>query len=92
MPLIKSAIKKLRKDRIRTIRNKKQELALKILIKKARLDARLARVQKSPESLKAVSSALDKAAKTHLIHRKKASRLKSRLSKRVPTISKKKTK
>lgn len=85
MPLIKSAIKKLRKDRVRTIRNKKQGLALKTLIKKAR-------VQKSPESLRAVSSALDRAAKTHLIHRKKASRLKSRLSKGVPTVSKKKTK
>lgn len=75
MPLIKSAIKKLRKDRVRTARNKKRELILKTLIKKAR-------VQKTAKSLQDVFSALDKAAKVHLIHPNKASRLKSRLSKK----------
>lgn len=76
MPIIKSAIKKVRKDKIRTARNKKRELALKALIKKAR-------VTKSAEDLKAAFSALDKAAKVNLIHKNKASRLKSRLSKGV---------
>ncbi|MBI2018032.1 30S ribosomal protein S20 [Candidatus Daviesbacteria bacterium] len=76
MPLIRSAIKKLRKDRKRTARNKAKKEGLKDLIKKAR-------VQKTPVSLKAVFSALDKAAKTNLIHANKASRLKSRLSKIV---------
>lgn len=79
MPIIKSAIKKMRKDRVRTARNKKREIALKAAIKKARLE-------NSPANLKAVFSALDKAVKVHLIHKNKASRLKSRLSK----LSKKK--
>lgn len=76
MPIIKSAIKKLRKDRVRTARNKKKRDNLKALIKKVR-------VNQTPENLQAVFSALDKAAKTHLIHKNKASRLKSRLSKTV---------
>lgn len=74
MPLIKSAIKKMRKDRLRTARNRKREDTLKSLIKKVRRD-------KSPENLTAVFSALDKAAKVKLIHPNKAARLKSRLSK-----------
>ncbi len=76
MPIIRSAIKKVRKDKTRTARNKKRELNLKSLIKKARLT-------KSAKDLQAVYSALDKAVKVKLIHRNKASRLKSRLSKGV---------
>jgi small subunit ribosomal protein S20 len=74
MPLIKSAKKKMRKDKLRTERNKDKKINLKGLIKKARLE-------KGADSLKAVFSALDKATKTNLIHKKKADRLKSRLSK-----------
>ena len=74
MPIIKSAIKKARKDKVRTARNKKRESALQKLLKTAR---------KSPgaKNMSAVFSALDKAAKVKLIHPKKADRLKSRLSK-----------
>lgn len=73
MPIIKSAIKKVRKDKVRTIRNRKRELNLKSLIKKSR-------ISKSSKDLQAVFSALDKAAKVKLIHPNKAARLKSRLS------------
>lgn len=76
MPIIKSAIKKLRKDKVRTARNKIKKDNLKALIKKAR-------TQKTPENLRVVFSALDKAAKTNLIHKNKSARLKSRLSKLV---------
>lgn len=75
MPIIRSAIKKVRKDKIRTARNKKREISLKALIKKAR-------TTKSAKDLQAVYSALDKAAKVKLIHPNKAARLKSRLSKK----------
>lgn len=81
MPIIKSAIKKVRKDKTRTARNKKRETALKSLIKKAR-------VTKNAKNLQAVFSALDKAAKVKLIHPNKAARLKSRLSKVTPKKSK----
>jgi len=85
MPIIKSAIKKLRKDRKRTIRNKARKENLKALIKKVR-------IEKTPENLQAVFSALDKAAKTNLIHKNKASRLKSRLSKGISSPVSKTTK
>lgn len=75
MPIIRSAIKKVRKDKLRTARNKKRELNLKSLVKKAR-------AEKSPKNLQAAFSALDKAAKVKLIHPNKAARLKSRLSKK----------
>ncbi|MDD5147617.1 MAG: 30S ribosomal protein S20 [Candidatus Daviesbacteria bacterium] len=76
MPIIKSAIKKVRKDRTRTARNKKREAALKALIKKVR-------ASKTAKDLQATFSALDKAAKVHLIHPNKSARLKSRLSKLI---------
>lgn len=74
MPIIKSAIKKVRKDKLRTQRNKQRENAIRGLVKE---------VRKNPnaKNLNLVFSALDKAAKVHLIHAGKASRLKSRLSK-----------
>lgn len=73
MPIIKSAIKKVRKDKVRTARNQKRENFLKSVIKKVRQS-------KSAKDLQTVYSALDKAAKVKLIHPNKASRLKSRLS------------
>lgn len=80
MPIIRSAIKKVRKDKVRTARNKKRELTLKSLVKKVR-------TSKSAKDLQAAFSALDKAAKVHLIHPNKAARLKSRLSKGIKTAS-----
>ena len=76
MPIIKSAIKKVRKDKTRTARNKSRELSVKAAIKKVR-------TSKSAKDLTAAFSALDKAAKVKLIHPNKAARLKSRLSKLV---------
>lgn len=74
MPIIKSAIKKVRKDKVRTARNKKRALSVKAALKTTRRNP----VEKN---LTAAYSALDKAAKVNLIHKKKASRLKSRLAK-----------
>jgi small subunit ribosomal protein S20 len=74
MPLIQSAKKKLRKDIKRTEINAQKKQTLKSLIKNMRRTP-------SAESCSSISSALDKAVKTKLIHKNKASRLKSRLSK-----------
>ena len=74
MPVIKSAKKKLRQDKKATVRNAKQETALKDAIKAAK---------KSP-SIKTIGKATslaDKAAKRFIIHKNKAARLKSALSK-----------
>lgn len=77
MPVIKSALKKLRQ----TLKHQTHNRAVKVKVKEL-VDA----FKKSP-SLKAYSqavSALDKAAKTNIIHPNKSARLKSRLSKRLP--------
>lgn len=74
MPIIKSAIKKVRKDKARTSHNNKREAALKKAVKQVRKNP-------SAKTLNVVFSSLDKAAKVHLIHHNKAARLKSRLSK-----------
>ncbi|MBI4039427.1 30S ribosomal protein S20 [Candidatus Daviesbacteria bacterium] len=73
MPIIKSAIKKLRQDRRREAHRR--------AIKKKLKEAILAFKKKpTSENLSLASSQLDKAAKRHVIHRNKASRLKSNLS------------
>ena len=78
MPVIKQAIKKVRQDKRKTAFN----LLRKMAYKKAIHD-----FKKSPNAagLTAVFKALDKAAKTNVIHANKASRLKSRLSKLIKT-------
>lgn len=81
MPIIKSAKKKLRKDRKRELVNQQTKFKLKALIKNVRRD--VADTKKVKEELNSLFSALDKATKTHLIHANRASRLKSRLSKLV---------
>ena len=74
MPVIKSAIKKVRQDKVKTARTLARKNKLKSLLKKARKNP-------SAKTLSAVFSTLDKAAKVKLIHRNKAARLKSQLSK-----------
>ncbi len=74
MPIIKSAIKKVRKDKLRTERNKRRETEYRKLVREFR---------RTPEEKKSnkVFSALDKAVKVNLIHANKAARIKSRLAK-----------
>ncbi|MEK7591972.1 MAG: 30S ribosomal protein S20 [Patescibacteria group bacterium] len=74
MPITRQANKKLRHDKKRT----KQTMAIRTHVRNLVKDLR-----KSPakKALNAVFQALDKATKTHIIHKNKAARLKSRLSK-----------
>ncbi len=84
MPVTKSAKKKLRKDKKRTLRNKKIKDLLKIIVKKAKKTAREKTIQ---EAIKAI----DRASSKHLIHKNKAARLKSSLSKLLIKKVKKQT-
>lgn len=76
MPLIRSAIKKVRKDKTRTIRNSQRENAFKKALKDTRKNP-------NTKTLSAAFSALDKAVKVNIIHRNKSARLKSKLSKLI---------
>lgn len=74
MPIIKSAKKKMRRDKKVTVLNKTKKDNLKALVKSMRQ-------KPNQQTLQQVFSALDKSAKIHLIHSNKSARLKSRLSK-----------
>ncbi len=74
MPVIKSAKKKLRKDRKREAANK----AAKILFRKT---LKLAEKSPTEANIKKAVKMIDKTAKNRLIHENKANRLKSKLAK-----------
>ena len=76
MPIIKSAKKALRQN----VRRKKQNIARKQAIKTARKEYAKTTTK---EKLTALYKSLDKAAKTNAITKNKASRLKSRMAKRL---------
>lgn len=76
MPAIKSAKKKLRVDKKRESANKKMEHLVNIFIKKAQR-------KPTPKSIQEAFSIIDKGAKKNIIHKNKAARIKSRLSKLI---------
>ena len=82
MPNTTSAKKELRKNKRRATINKKQKVELKKTIKEF---GRLVKEDKSKAQahLSVVYKKLDKAVKTNLIKKNKASRTKSRLTKKV---------
>lgn len=78
MPIIKSAIKKVRKDKKRTKVNTLYVKAYQTTLKK---------IKKGGSDVKKLISLfysqVDKAVKHHVIHKNKAIRLKSRVSKKL---------
>lgn len=81
MPIIKSAVKKMKQDKVRETRNKKYEHEYKKSV-------RLIKKGKSKSTADAYK-ALDKAAKKNVIHKKKASRLKSLVARLTKPAKKK---
>ena len=81
MPVTKQAIKKVRQDARKAVFNMQRKKAYKKTVKD---------FLKHPTEagLKSVFSAVDRAAKTNVIHKNKASRIKSRLSKKLKPSSK----
>jgi small subunit ribosomal protein S20 len=77
MPIIKSAKKKMRQDVKKAQGNKKYKVELKKIVKKITAG----KSTKLESDVKKAYSAIDKAAKKNVIHKNKASRLKSRVSK-----------
>lgn len=81
MPIIKSAIKKMRQDQKRTLVNRAKKDALKKIVKQAETTP-------TSENLSKAFSALDKAAKIGLIPKGRADRKKSRLPIAKASVSK----
>jgi small subunit ribosomal protein S20 len=85
MPVTRTAKKALRQNVRRRERNVAQSTELKKVLKsyKKLVDAK--KIEEAAKVLPLVFQKLDKAAKTNLIKKNTASRLKSRLSKRIAT-------
>jgi small subunit ribosomal protein S20 len=81
MPVIKSAKKKLRKDKKVQKRNMLTRSVFENAIK-------IARKNPTAEKIRKAYSLVDKAAKSKIIHKNKAARIKSSLSKLIKPVKK----
>ncbi|MDO8504361.1 MAG: 30S ribosomal protein S20 [Candidatus Liptonbacteria bacterium] len=80
MPITKSAKKALRQNKTRNLRNTARKEAYKKAVKDFRKLLASKKAEDAEAKLKTVFQSLDKAAKTGVIKKNKASRLKSRLA------------
>jgi len=83
MPNIESAKKALRQNKKRRIKNLIQKKALKDAIRQYKKLVVEKKLEEAKQLLPLVYKKLDKATKVNLIKKNKASRLKSRLSKKL---------
>ena len=87
MPNIKSAIKRVKVTKTKTLQNVVQKSALKTVIKKVK-EGIAKKDAAAPELLKVAEKSIDKAAAKHLIHKNTAARKKSRLAKALNAANK----
>ncbi|MDP3142580.1 MAG: 30S ribosomal protein S20 [Candidatus Omnitrophota bacterium] len=87
MPQRRNAVKRLRQDKKRHARNLKLKINLKKTIKKFRSLLAGNNVDEAKKSFKELTGKLDRATSQKVIHKNTASRLKSRLSKRVAKLA-----
>jgi small subunit ribosomal protein S20 len=81
----KSALKRLRQNERHRERNKAIRSATRTAVKQARVAADAGEANAADE-VRAAASALDKAAKRHVIHRNAVARHKSRLARRLNRV------
>ena len=80
MPTSLSSKKRLRQNEKQRLARRNVKSVLKTNIRKLREAVASGEVEKADEQLRITSKKLDKAGAAHVIHKNKASRLKSRLS------------
>ena len=81
----KSAKKRALQNEVRRLRNRSVKTQIKGIVKNMRATATGDDATQGPEQLKIAQSAIDKAAKKGVLHRKTAARKISRLSRLVKT-------
>jgi len=86
MPIIKSSKKALRQNKRRRITNLKNFKKLKDVVSKYKKALETKNQSEAKKLIPIVYKQLDKAAKTGLIKKNKASRLKSRLSRKIASL------
>lgn len=80
----KSALKRIRQDEVKRDKNRYYHKTARTAIKKFRLETDKAVAE---EEFPKVSSQIDKLAKRNIIHKNKASNLKSKLAKHVASLA-----
>ncbi len=83
----KSALKRVRQNEIRRMRNKVSKTRMKNIVKDVRLAAGEQSRETAMEKLTAATSVIDKAAKKGVIHKNTAARKISRLTRLVNAVS-----
>lgn len=86
MPTMKSAKKRLRQNIKHNLRNRSYRSALKTQIKDFLGVVKEGKVQAAEEELRLTVKKLDKAAAKGILHKKTASRRKSRLTKKLNRV------
>ena len=86
MPNIKSAKKRVKTDEIKKERNKDKVASMRTAIKKVKLASKQGDAKLAEENLKVANKKIDKAVKSGLVHKNKAARDKSKLTKTVNNI------
>lgn len=87
MPNIKSAIKRVKVTKAKTLKNTIRKSALKTVIKKAKTTI-ASNDASATQSFKEAVTAIDKAAAKNLIHKNTAARRKSQLAKALNVANK----
>ena len=83
----KSALKKIKQDEVRRMRNKAYKTRLKNVVKAVETAISESNKEAAQTALQEAISTLDRTASKGVIHKNKASRKKSRLTKRVNAIA-----
>ena len=86
MPNIKSAKKRVKTDAIKKERNKDKVASMRTAIKKVKLASKQGDAKLAEQNLKVANKKIDKAVKSGLVHKNKAARDKSKLTKTVNNI------
>jgi small subunit ribosomal protein S20 len=87
MPNIKSAIKRVKTNESRRLRNASQKSALRTAIKTFENTASTGNVESAKTALVQATKKIDKAASKGLIHKNTANRKKSRLAKKLNALN-----
>lgn len=83
----KSALKKIKQDKVRQMRNKAYKTRLKNVVKSVETAISEANKEAAQTALQEAISTLDRVASKGVIHKNKAARKKSRLTKKVNALA-----
>jgi small subunit ribosomal protein S20 len=81
MPIIKSAIKRMKQNELRRVRRLPYKTHLKTMVRNYMDLVKEGKMEEAAKLLPSVFKTIDTSAKKHILHRNTADRRKSRLSK-----------